>query len=681
MIKAESHLNTKLIFSLLILIVFKSHTYEIDFSVKKGNIKTAKQLDSFFRSLKKGHVRSKDLRLTKNLVKKSDLFSHYNDWISDFSNIRRTNHLAKFSECRDRIIKQNHGEKAKIYRPLITHCKEVFIDLFSKSNDQNYIDHSDQFESYINFYLFPLKRNLLVFLDRISSSPEFHLYVSKEITERYKNRKLRLPPQILSRLVITTDLTEHIQNVGLHTNSSANAHKKHFAELINELKSRDSIWKLSTVSALSKIREIHHFYKQNDEFIPGPFAYKMFHRLGKRLLTQDLALPAELAFEIAHNTESGKEWGESIFWVLWPSLLNEKYNRTLELARVHKLSENLDRLDLKAKFWYSYALEKVNNKKLALLYYEDIIKQSPVNYYSIMSLKRIKSMKKNALEIKDKHLLSTSKEVEALPFAQFSKHVQESIKRIYLFSKVNQEDLLDYERRKLFSIPNNQLILNPETTISHELAKEKLTLYVAKVLSEESNYLKSFSIIYRALNNNSLESAKPLLQILFPTPYLGKIEKLADESVDPFIVLSLIRQESAFNPSAKSRVGARGLMQLMPRTAKSINRTISSRSLNNPNTNLRLGIKYFETLYSKYDENLVYTLAAYNAGESRVKRWKKEYFKNDSFLHIVESIPFEETNLYVKLIVRNLFFYKLLSGYRDDSAKSNQIFDVVLAKF
>ena len=131
---------------------------------------------------------------------------------------------------------------------------------------------------------------------------------------------------------------------------------------------------------------------------------------------------------------------------------------------------------------------------------------------------------------------------------------------------------------------------------------------------------------------------------------------------------------------AKSRVGARGLMQLMPTTARQIARRLASQKLHHPKTNLKLGIHYFMKLYNKYDKNLIYTLSAYNAGENRVKRWKREYFKDHPTLYKIESIPFKETNLYVKLILRNLFFYKIISGHSEDSPKTNQIFDVLVAK-
>jgi soluble lytic murein transglycosylase len=123
-------------------------------------------------------------------------------------------------------------------------------------------------------------------------------------------------------------------------------------------------------------------------------------------------------------------------------------------------------------------------------------------------------------------------------------------------------------------------------------------------------------------------------------------------------------------------------MQLMPRTAKRFKRTVRDSHLADPKINIDLGIKYFKNLMKRYDGNLVYVLAAYNAGEARVEKWRGLYFDTDeTILKNIEAIPFLETRNYVKLIFRNIFFYKLLSENKDqiaDSREPNKIFDVGL---
>ena len=163
------------------------------------------------------------------------------------------------------------------------------------------------------------------------------------------------------------------------------------------------------------------------------------------------------------------------------------------------------------------------------------------------------------------------------------------------------------------------------------------------------------------MEQNSLTLNYKLIKFIFPFNYLELIKKNAN-NLDPLIIISLVRQESAFNPDAISGVGAKGLMQLMPATARRFNNRVKVGHLVNPEINLAIGIKYLRQLITRFDGNLIYALASYNAGENRIDRWRKEIFRSDEPLSTIESIPFEETRNYVKLIYRNNFFYSLLTN-------------------
>jgi soluble lytic murein transglycosylase len=188
-----------------------------------------------------------------------------------------------------------------------------------------------------------------------------------------------------------------------------------------------------------------------------------------------------------------------------------------------------------------------------------------------------------------------------------------------------------------------------------------LIINLIRLLNTQKRYITSFKVFQDSLEQNSLSLNYKLIKFIFPLNYIDLIKKNS-ENLDPLIVISLIRQESAFNPEAKSGVGAKGLMQLMPATAKRFNKKVRVSHLGNPEINVAIGSRYLRQLIARFDGNLIFALASYNAGENRIDRWRKEIFRNDDPLSTIESIPFEETRNYVKLIYRNNFFYSLLSN-------------------
>jgi soluble lytic murein transglycosylase len=161
--------------------------------------------------------------------------------------------------------------------------------------------------------------------------------------------------------------------------------------------------------------------------------------------------------------------------------------------------------------------------------------------------------------------------------------------------------------------------------------------------------------------------------MFFPTRHLDSVSKYAARNhLDPNLVLAVIRQESAFDESARSRSNARGLMQLLPATGRSLARQAgitqySLAKLYEPDTNIALGARYLSERLQKYGGKVELALAAYNAGDNRVDRWLQE-FGNVDMAEFVELIPFSETRLYVKQVMSNRAHYQLHSGGRPGQA-------------
>jgi soluble lytic murein transglycosylase len=175
--------------------------------------------------------------------------------------------------------------------------------------------------------------------------------------------------------------------------------------------------------------------------------------------------------------------------------------------------------------------------------------------------------------------------------------------------------------------------------------------------------MKSLSGDYLSL---PLENASPKFwQKLFPLPWKDEVFTSARaHGLDPFYVAGLIRQESEFNPAARSRKSAYGLMQLMPATGRMLGRSEGMRVVNanllmNPAVSIRLGTQYLRSQLDSWDGDWYRTLAAYNAGPGRVHQWLAwANFREP--LEFIESIPFNETREYVQAVLRNADMYREL---------------------
>jgi soluble lytic murein transglycosylase len=158
------------------------------------------------------------------------------------------------------------------------------------------------------------------------------------------------------------------------------------------------------------------------------------------------------------------------------------------------------------------------------------------------------------------------------------------------------------------------------------------------------------------------EVPKEAWEIMFPLFHWDTIKQEARRyGIDPYLAAALIRQESVFNPNAVSRVGARGLMQLMPATGQLVskqqgNGSITANDLFNPDLNIKLGMTYLAQMIGQLGR-FEYAAAGYNAGPGRAKRWVAERGTLD-MEEWIETIPFSETRGYVKSILRYAANYR-----------------------
>ncbi len=144
---------------------------------------------------------------------------------------------------------------------------------------------------------------------------------------------------------------------------------------------------------------------------------------------------------------------------------------------------------------------------------------------------------------------------------------------------------------------------------------------------------------------------------------------LPNDLVEPALAYAVIRQESEFRTEAVSPAGARGLMQLMPGTARQVAKGLGLKyrrsKLMDPEFNMTMGTNYLAQMLEKYNGSYIMAVAAYNAGDHRVDRWMDRYgdprLPNVDAIDWIEKIPFEETRNYVQRVMENLQIYRTVT--------------------
>lgn len=185
-----------------------------------------------------------------------------------------------------------------------------------------------------------------------------------------------------------------------------------------------------------------------------------------------------------------------------------------------------------------------------------------------------------------------------------------------------------------------------------------VALYLATFAYRANDRIALFRVLDYVFRSQSVYVIESTMKLFYPLEYVEVISKYTDK-MNPLMIAALIRQESAFNPKVRSRVGAAGLMQLMPYTAHTLDRSVKKKDLLNPEVNIRLGVRYFEKLVDKFNGDVELALAGYNAGPEAVNEWLRRYPIKNKLLFL-DLIPYTETRNYVTLIGRNYFWYTQL---------------------
>ncbi|MBH47989.1 MAG: hypothetical protein CME71_07435 [Halobacteriovorax sp.] len=655
------------IYSLSIVLLLGSNLFASDKpffyqETSSADIKQAKVVSSFITQLRRSNLDRWSLRLLSK-IKSEPLLPGLNDVIklsNDIESAKNTESFFKACGSGGSVQKWKPTNNVEdiISGELQSICKVKFIEnlIASKKFKSLDADERSYFKRHARFYLLKDRRHLLKrYLKLVDRDSDTHKFISSAVTDAYIKFDIIAEKELVALLDIGNDLTGHIQSSGLRGLSGNLLFEKEFRSLIYAA--------MADLNDPKKTKEIVgqviSFQQQNSSFIRQRVAWLNFIMLGKELAhAKNWDMAAEVLSHSERISIGSVQIDEATFQSLFMRVLKGNRKELFSFIDENKILKRYDQMSSKLQFWVAYSLEAHGKKDVSSRLYERLLTNNPLSFYSIVAQREYQL-------INDKSFIAKPFVMPNIAKDSLSDDLKNTLKRLRLWIKVNDRFLAESEISRLKSISVEQALTKaPPEKISAEDFRRFTMLRTTEVLNFEEAYLTSFKVLYNALGDGSLPVSTATIEYLFPKPYLDQIKKI-DSSIDPLIVLSLIRQESAFNPEARSHVGARGLMQLMPATARELKRGVRNHQLVDPNLNLKLGIKYFKRLLKKYDGSLIHTLAAYNAGEGNLKRWMGTKLTHEDPLVIIESIPFKETRKYVKLIYRNVYFYKYLANDLD----------------
>lgn len=655
--------------------------------MSRSDIVLGEHIVNMIKFIEKGYINKEILGKVTAESTKTKHFQPFVPWllaVQEISNITTTSNFISYCRKYSDQKEVAHLEKV-LSRIASNYCRERALEAITRDIDKSgtISDEATIFiqENLKYFLTKKNKKNFAFFIQSQISRPEILKKISQEVTSYSVQHNIVPSQEVLKDILINDQITKLIQDKGFKPIQNQNVFYAEFGKLIEQG------YKVLDLKSDKKTKEHFIFLKNyldlNEDHLPAglclnrinDFAKATF-RVGQQDLSRDI-----FKYVIKKNHKDIHE--DALFFYLWTHISLSEYKEALSLAKKHNLLKDKSSIqDPRLKFWIAYLYEKVEKNNDAVELYEDIIQNHPLSYYSIMSVKKVLAIKPNSAAVS----FYNSSITKTAPNLSFDSNLLESdfvssLVRLKVWSKIDSARMIKMEvkRLKLYSMPKF-LVTIP--TMKQAEAKSDLHIINARIIHDADNYLATFRYLYEVLDRKEVIFNRALLEILYPKPYLKELNvALKKAPLDPLVILSLIRQESVFNPRARSPVGARGLMQLMPTTARTMRRSIRDKHLVNPEINIELGTKYFNRLYKRYDGNLVYVLSAYNAGESRVERWKGQLFDSEAtILKNIESIPFLETRNYVKLIFRNIFFYKLLLDKTEltDPSEPNKIYDVKL---
>jgi soluble lytic murein transglycosylase len=389
------------------------------------------------------------------------------------------------------------------------------------------------------------------------------------------------------------------------------------------------------------------------------FMDKVLYNLGsfyekKKDFTKAIGYWRKLADEYPSSTLCD----DALWHLAWNTYCQRQYSKALEamenMEETNPGSEYLPRI----LFWKGKIFEKLNRYQEAYRSYHKTAHFFPYTYYGTMAQKTCDSLLTRYPDISDKtgpfEYFENPKRTLDPELMNPGKH--RSVIHAVHYEKGMELLVLGFKPEAITEFDAY------ETETELDLA---MKFQIAELYMVSGDYYRGIRTLTKIVRDERIFGHKivpdQFISKFFPSRYRELIRKYSTEhGLDPYLVAGMILQESAFNHRAISSAGARGLMQLMPGTAKWLMRItgIGYKSANgltvlyDPELNIALGTRYIKMLLKSFPDKEYLAIASYNAGKGNVEKWMKNLkdYPRDEF---IEMIPFSETQGFVKHVLRN----------------------------
>ncbi len=342
---------------------------------------------------------------------------------------------------------------------------------------------------------------------------------------------------------------------------------------------------------------------------------------------------------------------DAVWEIMWSKISEKDYSGAENIAKVHfekskDTPHSTSETRAKIGFWLGKIAEVKKQDEKALEYYRETSGIIFDNYYCHRAKNRLLA-------------LTSQKD----PKWNQQKNISDYSNFDWQIPRIVKEDSLS----RHFGITVAELINLEQYDEAIDLIgknKSPSKQITAWLKALNSEYETSINLASTLTTNYKISAKSPIWKLAYPLYYWQYIINTAKKhpNIDPMLICGLIRQESRFETNALSISNARGLMQLIPPTAKTVSHEAdvnlhSLDLLNNPQINVALGIHYLNRIIMDFG-NPVFAIASYNAGPNAVKKWMTDFPSSSSDLdYFIEDIPYDETKNYVKKVFGSYWTY------------------------